>query len=122
MNDCINKTKLLHHIDEYCRVRRQNDIQPLLTFDEVVSLILEVPTESVTKDGTNFVEVVRCKDCKHGRPTDKTKAPEKYYKDDCVVCECEDVVGDEPMVYLPSHFCGCGQRKCKVVFVRQNNV
>ena len=59
----------------------------------------------------DVVEVVRCKDCKHGRPIDPGRSPEKYFKSDCVVCECEDVVGDEPMIYKPDHFCGCGERK-----------
>ena len=59
----------------------------------------------------DVVEVVRCKNCQHGRPIDKTKSPEKYFKDDCIVCECENVVGEEPMVYLPSHFCSYGINK-----------
>jgi hypothetical protein len=60
----------------------------------------------------DVVEVVRCKDCEHARPIDKTKAPEKYFKDDCVVCECEDVIGEEPMIYRPDHFCSYGERRC----------
>ena len=56
-------------------------------------------------------EVVRCKDCKHGRKTNKIMSPEKFFKEDCVVCECEDVVGDEPMIYVPTHFCSCGTPK-----------
>jgi hypothetical protein len=56
------------------------------------------------------VEIVRCKDCKHGKSLDRTKPPFKYYKDSCVLCECEDVVGDEPMVYLPDHFCSYGRK------------
>ena len=56
-------------------------------------------------------EIVRCKDCKHGKSLDRTKPPFKYYKDSCVLCECEDVIGDEPMVYLPDHFCSYGERK-----------
>lgn len=59
------------------------------------------------------VEVVRCKDCKQGRPINNNKYPEKYFNDHCVVCECESVVGDEPMIYLPSHFCSYGERKEK---------
>ena len=59
----------------------------------------------------DVVKVVRCKDCKHGKSLDRTKPPFKYYKDSCVLCECEDVVGDEPMVYLPEHFCSYGERK-----------
>ena len=61
--------------------------------------------------GADVVKVVRCKDCKHGKSLDRTKPPFKYYKDCCVLCECEDVVGDEPMVYLPTHFCSYGERK-----------
>ena len=57
----------------------------------------------------DYEKVVMCKDCKHGRPLDRTKSPFKYYKDGCVLCECEDVVGDEPMVYLPTHFCSYGE-------------
>ena len=57
------------------------------------------------------VPVVRCKDCKKGRPIDKTKIPEKYFRVDCVVCQCESVVGDEPMVYEPTHFCSYGERR-----------
>lgn len=57
------------------------------------------------------IEIVRCKDCKYGRPIDKTKAPERYYRDDTIVCECEDIVGDEPMVYLDSHFCSYGKQR-----------
>lgn len=57
------------------------------------------------------VKVVRCNNCKYGRPIDKTKAPEKYFRDDAVVCECEDVVGDEPMIYPSSHFCSCSKEK-----------
>lgn len=57
------------------------------------------------------VEVVRCKDCKHGRSIDPNRSPEKYFKSDCIVCECEDVVGDESMIYKHDHFCSYGERK-----------
>lgn len=52
-----------------------------------------------------------CVACKYSRPINREKAPEKYFKDNCVVCECEDVVGDEPMVYPPLHFCSYGEQK-----------
>lgn len=55
-------------------------------------------------------EVVRCRDCKHSREINRTKLPEKYFSNNCIVCECEDVVGDEPMVYLRTHFCSYGER------------
>ena len=58
-----------------------------------------------------YEKPVRCKDCKKGRPIDETKCPEKYFKTDCVVCECEEVVGDEPMIYGPTHFCSYGESK-----------
>lgn len=59
----------------------------------------------------DVVEVVRCKYCKHSQPLDRTKPPYKYYKDSCVLCVCEDVVGDEHMIYLPTHFCSYGERR-----------
>lgn len=63
------------------------------------------------KNKADFVEVVRCKDCKHSRPIDRNKSPEKYFRDDCIVCTCEDVVGDEYMIYRTTHFCSYGERK-----------
>lgn len=75
----------------------------MLGAPRIVNVIEMAPAEDV-------VEVVRCKDCQYSRPINKTKSPEKYFKDDCIVCECEDVVGDEPMVYLPYHFCSYGKR------------
>jgi hypothetical protein len=69
-----------------------------------LNLIKKQPTADV-------VEVVRCSNCKHSRPLNKMKSPEKYYKDNCIVCECEDVVGDEPMIYLGTHYCGYGERR-----------
>lgn len=81
--------------------RRTNEV---LAYGHCFGMVDSAPAADV-------VEVVRCKDCEHGREIDRTKAPEKYYRSDCVVCQCEDVVGDEPMVYKPSHFCSCGERK-----------
>lgn len=59
----------------------------------------------------DVVEVVRCRDCKYSRPLNTTKSPEKYFIPTCVVCECEDAVGDESMIYLGDHFCSYGERK-----------
>lgn len=61
--------------------------------------------------GSDMVSVVRCKNCKHSKPLDRTKPPFKYYKNDCVMCTCEDVIGDEPMVYFPNHYCSYGEEK-----------
>jgi hypothetical protein len=74
----------------------------------------EYPAEAFClgfKGKNDLVEVVRCKDCKFSRPLDKSKSPEKYFKNSCVVCECENVVGDEPMIYINTHFCSYGERK-----------
>ena len=62
-------------------------------------------------DIPDIVAVVRCKNCKYSKPLDRTKSPFKYYKDGCILCECEDVVGDEPMVYLPTHYCSYGEKR-----------
>lgn len=71
---------------------------------------LEIELQTM-RNCADVVKVVRCKDCKHGKSLDRTKLPFKYYKDSCVLCECEDVVCEEPMVYLPEHFCSYGERK-----------
>lgn len=71
---------------------------------EILAEIEYAPTADIT-------EVVRCEKCLHGRSIDKNKVPEKYFKPDCVVCECEEVVGDEPMIYLPTHYCSFGKAK-----------
>lgn len=62
-------------------------------------------------NGKDVVEVVRCKDCKYGRKPNSNISPEKYFKTEGVVCECNDVVGDEPMIYVPNHFCSYGERR-----------
>lgn len=54
-------------------------------------------------------KVIRCRNCKFSRELDRTKSPEKYFNSNCIVCECEDVVGDEPMIYLDSHYCSFGK-------------
>lgn len=59
----------------------------------------------------DITSVVHCRNCKHGQSLDRTKPPFKYYKDSCVMCTCEDVVGDEPMVYFPNHYCSYGEVK-----------
>lgn len=58
----------------------------------------------------DVVAVIRCGNCQYGKPIDTNKPPYKYYRKDCIMCECEDVVGDEPMVYFPTHYCGFGKR------------
>jgi len=57
------------------------------------------------------VEIVRCINCIYSKPIDTTMPPYKYYRPECIICQCEDVVGDEPMVYLPNHFCSFGKEK-----------
>lgn len=57
------------------------------------------------------VPVVRCGECKYSNPIDTTNPPFRYYRPECVVCYCGQVVGDEPMIYLPTHFCGYGEKE-----------
>lgn len=63
------------------------------------------------KSTMDVVGVVRCGKCKHSKPIDTKVPPYKYYRPECVMCYCEEVVGDEPAVYLPTHFCSFGKRK-----------
>ena len=60
---------------------------------------------------TDVVEVVRCEDCKYSEPINRNISPYKYFREECVVCRCGSVVGDEPMVYLPNHFCSYGRKR-----------
>lgn len=55
--------------------------------------------------------VTECRNCKHGRNIDKTRSPEKYFNPEYIICECEDVVGEESMLYPPNHFCSYGVAK-----------
>lgn len=64
-------------------------------------LVASVPTADV-------VEVVRCKDCKHGRPMNERES--QLYVDGCVMCSKIDVNGDENAM-LASDFCSYGERK-----------
>lgn len=59
----------------------------------------------------DIISIIHCKNCRYGKPLDRTKPPFKYYKDGCIMCTCEDVVGDEPMVYLPTHYCSYGEER-----------
>ena len=59
-------------------------------------------------------EVTKCFACKYSRPINRTKSPEKYFRDDCIVCECKDVVGDEHMIYPKEHYCGFGKKDINI--------
>ena len=85
-------------LDEYC----DTPCDPSDCF--IIRVINEQPAADV-------VEVVRCKDCQHGKLVDTTLPGFRYYRPECIMCECEEVVGDEPMVYFPTHFCSYGVRK-----------
>ena len=93
--DYINRNELVGNLDRFA-------------FEHFTPLIRTLIEK---QPAANVEEVVRCKDCKHGRKTNRIMSPEKFFKEDCVVCECEDVVGDEPMIYVPTHFCSYGEMK-----------
>ena len=54
------------------------------------------------KDKANFVEVVRCKDCKHGQKNNYGFLRGRY------ICEYHQ---DYTPLFSPSHFCGNGERR-----------
>jgi hypothetical protein len=58
----------------------------------------------------DVVEVVRCKECVHGKPID-TIVSCRHYKPECIICSCEEVAGDGAMVYFHDHYCSYGERK-----------
>lgn len=72
-------------------------------FDEGLVAVEDATTADV-------VEVVRCKDCIHGKPID-TIVSCRHYKPECIICSCEEVAGDGAMVYFPDHYCSYGERK-----------
>lgn len=58
--------------------------------------------------------VVRCKDCIHSFILEdshlKTEPPYKYYRKDCVMCGCEDLVEDYPIIVTDTFYCGYGEK------------
>lgn len=65
----------------------------------------EVEVCTAFKDATDFVEVVRCKDCAFSRPLNKKDPFESIYCDECVWCFMR---GDG---VFEDHFCANGKRK-----------
>ena len=60
------------------------------------------------KNKADFVEVVRCEECEHSRKIDGSKCPILSH---CIVCECEKILSDGPMIYPKTHFCSYGERR-----------
>ena len=60
------------------------------------------------KNKANFVEVVRCKDCKHKQELDKYE--KRAYVEGCVACTQISPYSDR-LVMLPNDFCSYGERK-----------
>lgn len=58
--------------------------------------------------------VVRCQDCIHsfvlGDSHLATEPPYKYYRKDCVICGCEELVGDYPIIVTDTFYCGYGRK------------
>lgn len=114
MNKYINANNLIQDIERSRANNKHNNAIASQTHNaehrHFIKMVLDQPAANVVEFDADFAKITRCKYCKHSRPIDKTKTPEKYFRDDCVVCECEDVCGDEPMIYLGSHFCSYGER------------
>ena len=73
----------------------------------VMDELYHVPT-------VDAVPVVRCGECEHSFVLEKsplaTEPPYKYYRKDCVMCGCEELVGDYPIVVTDTFYCGYGER------------
>ncbi len=95
-------------IEEHCADCKYFNVEGICTKEDPVCGSVMIVSELPTVDA---VEVVRCQECEKGRPVNKNRCPEKYFRENCVVCECESVVGDEPMIYEPTHFCSYGERR-----------
>lgn len=58
--------------------------------------------------------VVRCNDCIHsfilGDSPLATEPPYKYYRKDCIMCGCEELVEDYPIVVTDTFYCGYGEK------------
>ena len=80
---------------------------------EFIKTVEAVAEDTPTIDPVHAAGWCYCRECKHGRKPSRNNAPEMYFKSDCVVCECYDVVGDDPMIYVPDHFCSYGRREEK---------
>lgn len=115
MNKYINPDLLIQDVEQSmkgnCHIADMAVLTHRAEHIHFLKMILDQPAANVVEVDADFAKVTRCKHCKHSRPIDKTKSPEKYYRDDCIICKCEDVVGDEPMIYLDSHFCSYGERQ-----------
>ena len=59
------------------------------------------------KNKADFVEVVRCKDCKHKQELDKYE--KRLYIEGCVACTQISPNSDR-LVMLPNDFCSYGER------------
>ena len=60
------------------------------------------------KNKADFVEVVRCKECEHGRELNDFE--KRCYIEECVACSKIHSNSDR-LVMLPTDFCSYGERK-----------
>lgn len=63
MDEYINRTKVLRQVAWYAAMKQRNYNQPLLTLDEVLGIIGDVPAADV-------VYAIKCKDCMHAKYND----------------------------------------------------
>lgn len=84
------------------------DVPPSEAVSDFQSIIDSVPV-------VDAVEVVRCKDCIHSKLLGDTplikENPWKYYRSDCRICGCHDLIGDEFLLVEDEFFCAYGKRK-----------
>lgn len=77
---------------------RENSVAWIVAHDSAISCVKACPT-------IDAVPVVRCRECKHSRPLNRTEPLELTFMDGCVWCE-EHADG-----MFENDFCSYGERK-----------
>lgn len=61
-----------------------------------------------------LLEITKCAECVWGTPWKefprRNEPPYKHYRQDILFCECEELVGDEPVPVAPDFFCGYSRK------------
>lgn len=111
MGEYIKREDVLKIIDyiknKYITLYNQKEKRSQFWFD--TNRYFEKKVRALPKE--NVEKIVHCTDCRFSKNLDRSKVPYMYFNPRCVLCTNEAVVGDEPMVYLPYHFCSYGDEK-----------
>ena len=61
------------------------------------------------RDKTEYIRVVRCRDCRYSREIRGAESDE--YPENMLICEDNDVSENGYMPVRADHYCACGRRK-----------